>query len=108
RAGPTEAHAAVGVLRAGRDPAGDGDPLTEADEARPVELRLEIAFRRAGAVGLNADAERAAGELDTAEARAGREDARAARGHDVWSTDRRCLLARHADRHAQHADRRGK
>src|SRR5437588_2184674 len=38
RARAVEGHAAVGVLRAARDPAGDGDPLAETDEARAVEL----------------------------------------------------------------------
>src|SRR5256885_8382942 len=83
-----EGHAAVGILGAAGDPAGDGDPLAEADEAGAVELQLQVTDGAARTVRLHAEAEGATSELDAVEARAGREHARTAGGHDVGSDDR--------------------
>src|SRR5439155_12555572 len=71
------------------DPAGYGDVLLETDQARAVELRLDIAYGGAVVVGLRADAERTACELHGIEARAAGEDAGATCGDAVLRRDRR-------------------
>src|SRR5207247_11357389 len=48
RACAVQGHAVVGVDRSAGDPAGDGDPLAEADEARSVQLYFVAAVRRPG------------------------------------------------------------
>src|SRR2546428_9426592 len=83
RAGAVERHGTVGVRCPAGDPAGDGDPLAETDEARSGVLDLEGSVRGAGAGDLSAETERTAGQLDAVEARAGREHARACAGDDA-------------------------
>src|SRR2546428_12792135 len=87
RARAIESHRPVGVRCPAGDPAGDGDPLAETDEARSGVLGLEGSVRGAGAGDLSAETGRTASKLDSLEARAGGGSARARAGHEAVADD---------------------